>query len=57
MDEYKGPVKFWSELFPHILVILVCLYILTCVLVYSLRHPELTETQKLLNLIDVFLWR
>lgn len=32
-------------------------YITVSLLVWALRHPEMTETQRLLHFLDAMLWR
>lgn len=38
-------------------ILAVGLYIAIAAMVYAFRHPELTETQRFLHLIDAVLWR
>lgn len=38
-------------------VILVAVYIGTAFIVYGFRHPEMTDTQRLLDFWNVLCWR
>lgn len=40
-----------------VLVMAACLYILSATITYAFRHPELTDTQRLLRIGDALLWR
>lgn len=33
------------------------LYFIVAMLVYQIRHPELTDTQRLFNIVDAMLWK
>lgn len=39
------------------LTLAVLVYVAISHLVYALRHPELTDTQRLFNFLDALLWR
>jgi hypothetical protein len=38
-------------------VLLVVVYLAAATLTYQFKHPELTDTQRLLNIQDILLWR
>jgi hypothetical protein len=39
------------------LLVLLCIYSMAAVMRYRFLHPNLTETQLLLRLPDIYLWR
>jgi hypothetical protein len=52
--------KISSETAANLLIVafwLVVLFVIISEVAYAFRHPELTDTQRLLNFVDVLFWR
>lgn len=50
----------FNDLFPrwlHVLLIAIVAYVSISSLVYALRHPELTDTQRLIRIVEALTWQ
>lgn len=47
--EPRGPIL-WA-------INIVAIYVGVSIIAFALRHPELTDTQRLLRILDALLWR